>query len=172
MCYTFVSQIREDISVGERKKAMKVITMDRGVPVSVEEVYTGPARNAIEAVDRMFRLEFGFAGFDKPIAEIVALVREAAKEMAQIHHEQHRQAGEAGVAFQNRFFLVRWCTHAPKAHADHTEQEVLEAYRQKFGRFLVWLREKNISSKLGTAFYFDQLNGEIAACEAIVRELA
>ena len=133
---------------------MIVVMMNQGVPVSVEEVYAGPARNAIETIDRMFRLEFGFAGFDKPIAEIIALIREAAKEMAQIHHERHKRAEEAIAAFQNRFFLVRWCTRAPKAYADYTEQEVIDAYRQKFGRFLVWSRDKNASSKAGNRLLF------------------
>lgn len=146
---------------------MRVINTRKGQVVSVEERYTGPERDAIEKVERMFDHMFGFGDLKKPTAEVVALVQEAAKQTAQIHHERHEQAEEAIAKYRDTFFLVRWFTKAPKPYADIPVEQVIGAYRAKFERFLRWLRDKNHSSR----FYLDQLNDEIVACERLLREL-
>jgi hypothetical protein len=146
---------------------MQLIHTVRGIPVSVKEVYTGPARNVVERVERMFSHLFGFGDLKMPTDEAVALVKEAAKEMARVHHERHEEAEDAIAAFKDNLFFVRWFLKPPAPYADYTEQETLAAYRERFQTFLNWLILMNRSSR----FYCGQLNGEIAACGAIIQAL-
>jgi hypothetical protein len=146
---------------------MLVINTKKGAVVSVEEKNMGTARNVIERVDRMFDMMFGFGELKHPASESATLVKEAAKEVVKIHHDRHLQAEQAIKDYRSRFFLVRWFIKTPQPYADVTEEQVLNAYREKFNKFYRWLVDKNQNSN----FYFGQIEEEITACAELIEAL-
>jgi hypothetical protein len=143
------------------------ITIQFGNRRNSSEKYQGVAGSNIEHVERMFDVRVGYGNLTKPTAEVVALVAEATKETAEFRRLKHEESKRAGEALRGRCFLLRWFTRTPEIPAALTEKEVCEVYRVRFKTLLEEIREKNIRSHLS----FGKMNCQIAACEAVVREL-
>ena len=124
--------------------------------------------SASEKLAALTELYAGFSGWDKSTEELVALVRESAREIVE---DRQRRADDMQAVldfWKGLPWWQRWLHERPMAPAPvPTEADIVAAWAGRFERFASWMHQKRMYS----GFYADSFEKEIPACEALVAAL-
>jgi len=153
----------------------KVIFTRRGVPVwrTEKEIPPIPPNTSREKVAALFDLWQGFAGWERPLEELVALFDQASQEWVEFYHQRYQAEMEALVEYYRKPFFKRlWCwLQGEKPNPSsylylYTKADILALYILLLDDFERWMRNENL-----TRFYDGTFTEIIPKCCALQQAL-